>query len=93
MQSLRLSNSARQQSTVGEIVNLMSVDAQRFMDLVTHLHYIWSSPLQIVLSIVFLYFTMGPSVFAGVGVMVLLMPVNGIVAAINRRLQVNMECD
>jgi len=90
-QALRLSNSARRQSTVGEIVNLMSVDAQRFMDLVTYLHLIWSAPLQIVLSIVFLYIAMGPSVFAGLGVMVLLIPVNAVVAAISRRLQVNLE--
>ena len=66
----------------------MSVDAQRFMDLATYLHLIWSAPLQIVLSIVFLYITMGPSVFAGVGVMILLIPVNSIVASISKRLQV-----
>ena len=89
IQALRLSNSARQQSTVGEIVNLMSVDAQRFMDLMTYLHLIWSAPLQIVLSIVFLYIAMGPSVFAGVGVMILMIPVNVITATISRKLQVS----
>ena len=89
LQSLRLSNSARRQSTVGEIVNLMSVDAQRFMDLAAYLHLIWSAPLQIVLSIVFLYITMGPSVFAGVGVMILMIPINAIFASIGRKLQVN----
>ena len=73
---------------MGEIVNLMSVDAQRFMDLVTNLHLIWSAPLQIVLSIVFLYIAMGPSVFAGVGVMILFIPVNSIVASISKKLQV-----
>lgn len=40
-QSLRLSSSARRISTAGEIVNLMSVDAQRFMDLAGYLHYLW----------------------------------------------------
>ena len=88
-QSLRLSSSARRQSTVGEIVNLMSVDTQRFMDLMTYLHLIWSAPLQIVLSIVFLYIAMGPSVFAGVGVMILMIPVNAIFASIGRKLQVS----
>ena len=68
----------------------MSVDSQRFMDLVTFLHYIWSSPLQIVLAIIFLYNTMGPSVFAGVGVMILMIPINAVVAAISRRLQVSL---
>ena len=74
---------------MGEIVNLMSVDAQRFMDLATNLHLVWSAPLQIVLAIVFLYITMGPSVFAGVGVMILMIPVNSIVASISKRLQVS----
>jgi len=66
----------------------MSVDAQRFMDLATNLHLIWSAPLQIALSIIFLYIAMGPSVFAGVGVMILLIPVNSIVASISKKLQV-----
>jgi ATP-binding cassette, subfamily C (CFTR/MRP), member 1 len=45
--ALRLSNDARQQSTVGEIVNHMSIDAQKLMDLMTYLHILWSGPLQI----------------------------------------------
>ena len=66
----------------------MSVDAQRFMSLMTYLHLIWSAPLQIVLAIVFLYIAMGPSVFAGVGVILLMIPVNAIIGLISRKLQV-----
>ena len=77
---------------MGEIVNLMSVDAQRFMDLAAYLHLIWSAPLQIVLSIVFLYIAMGPSVFAGVGVMILMIPINATFASIGRKLQVKLLC-
>ena len=69
----------------------MSVDAQRFMDLAAYLHLIWSAPLQIVLSIVFLYIAMGPSVFAGVGVMILMIPSNAIFASIGRKMQVNWK--
>ena len=85
--ALRLSNQSRQQSTVGEIVNLMSVDAQRMMDLSSYLHLLWSSPVQIVLAMVSLYRLMGPSVFAGVGVMVLMVPVNAYLALRSRKLQ------
>ena len=60
----------------GEIVNLMSVDAQRLKDLMPTLHMIWSAPLQIVLSLVFLYLTMGPSIFAGFAILVLMIPFN-----------------
>ena len=73
---------------MGEIVNLMSVDAQRFMDLATYLHIIWSAPFQIMLAIFFLYITMGPSVFAGVGVMILIIPVNSIAASVIKKMQV-----
>uniref|UniRef100_A0A663DUQ4 ABC-type glutathione-S-conjugate transporter n=1 Tax=Aquila chrysaetos chrysaetos TaxID=223781 RepID=A0A663DUQ4_AQUCH len=67
----------RKESTVGETVNLMSADAQRFMDTANFVHQLWSSPLQIILAIVFLWGELGPSVLAGIAVMVLLIPING----------------
>ena len=73
---------------MGEIVNLMSVDAQRLMDLAAHLHMIWSAPFQIVLSLVFLYFTIGPSTFAGFAVMVMMIPLNSCLALWTKTLQV-----
>lgn len=54
-QALVISSAARRASTVGEIVNLMSVDAQRFMDLITYINMIWSAPLQVVLALYFLW--------------------------------------
>ncbi|XP_076439591.1 multidrug resistance-associated protein 1-like [Babylonia areolata] len=87
--TLKLSNSAKKTSTVGEIVNLMSVDAQRFMDLMTYFHTIWSGPLQIILSLYFLWHILGPSVLAGVGIMVLLIPINAFIAHKTRQLQVD----
>ncbi|WAQ96711.1 MRP1-like protein, partial [Mya arenaria] len=77
---LKLSNTARRSSTVGEIVNLMSVDAQRFNDMMTNIHMIWSGPVQITISIIFLWRTLGPSIMAGVGVMVVMIPLNAVVA-------------
>lgn len=63
--ALILSNVARKESTVGEIVNLMAVDAQRFMDLTAYINMIWSAPLQIALALYFLWDLLGPSVLAG----------------------------
>ena len=54
-QALVITNSARKPSTVGEIVNLMSVDAQRFMDLTTYINMIWSAPLQVILALYLLW--------------------------------------
>ncbi|XP_009988302.1 PREDICTED: canalicular multispecific organic anion transporter 2 [Tauraco erythrolophus] len=86
--SLVITNSAKRSSTVGEIVNLMSVDAQRFMDLMTFLNMLWSAPLQIFLALYFLWETLGPSVLAGVAVMVLLIPFNSAIAMKTRAFQV-----
>ncbi|XP_064584663.1 ATP-binding cassette sub-family C member 3 isoform X1 [Zonotrichia leucophrys gambelii] len=86
--SLVITNSAKRSSTVGEIVNLMSVDAQRFMDLTTFLNMLWSAPLQIFLALYFLWQALGPSVLAGVAVMVLLIPFNSAIAIKTRAFQV-----
>ena len=58
-QSLVISSSARKESTVGEIVNLMTVDAKRFMDLTTYLNMLWSTPMQIILGLYFLWANLG----------------------------------
>ncbi|XP_072168419.1 multidrug resistance-associated protein 1-like [Diadema setosum] len=86
--SLKLSNAARKGATVGEIVNLMSVDAQRCMDLCTYLNMLWSAPFQISVALYFLWQTLGPSVLAGLGVMILLIPLNALVATQAKKLQV-----
>ncbi|XP_026557030.1 canalicular multispecific organic anion transporter 1 isoform X2 [Pseudonaja textilis] len=90
--ALTVSNVTRKESTVGEMVNLMSVDAQRFMDFTVYMHQLWSSPLQIIISLVFLWTELGPSVLAGIGVLVLLFPLNAVLVTKSRRIQVkNMK--
>nr|XP_040031715.1 ATP-binding cassette sub-family C member 3 isoform X1 [Gasterosteus aculeatus aculeatus] len=86
--SLVITNAAKRSSTVGEVVNLMSVDAQRFMDLTTFLNMLWSAPLQIMLALYFLWQNLGPSVLAGVAVMVMLIPLNAVIAMKTRAYQV-----
>ncbi|PNI11687.1 ABCC1 isoform 2 [Pan troglodytes] len=86
--ALVITNSARKSSTVGEIVNLMSVDAQRFMDLATYINMIWSAPLQVILALYLLWLNLGPSVLAGVAVMVLMVPINAVMAMKTKTYQV-----
>ncbi|CAG5911647.1 unnamed protein product [Menidia menidia] len=86
--ALVITNAAKRSSTVGEIVNLMSVDAQRFMDLTTFLNMLWSAPLQIMLALYFLWQNLGPSVLAGVAVMIMLIPFNAVIAMKTRAYQV-----
>lgn len=55
LQALVITSSVKRESTVGEIVNLMSVDAQRFMDVVPFVNLLWSAPLQMILAVYFLW--------------------------------------
>jgi predicted anti-sigma-YlaC factor YlaD len=77
---------------VGEIVNLMSVDAQKFNDAPAYMHMLWSTPLTIALALYMLWQLMGPSVLAGLAAMLLLVPVNAYVANKTKTLQVGLLC-
>lgn len=74
-----MTSEARQNSTVGEIVNLMSIDAQNIQDFISYFWVLWSSPLQSCFSLYFLYDTMGHSMWSGIGVLLILIPLNGFV--------------
>ena len=85
--SMRLSNEGRASKSTGDIVNYMAVDAQRLQDLTQFGQQLWSAPFQIVLCMLSLYQLLGVSMFAGVGVMLLMIPINGFIARISKRLQ------
>uniref|UniRef100_A0A0N5C270 Multidrug resistance-associated protein 1 n=1 Tax=Strongyloides papillosus TaxID=174720 RepID=A0A0N5C270_STREA len=85
--TLKLSNTARKDKTVGEIVNLMAIDVDRFQHITPQTHQYISTPFQMVLSMVFLYQLMGISVISGIFIMVLLFPLNFIFSLIIRKYQ------
>jgi ATP-binding cassette, subfamily C (CFTR/MRP), member 1 len=58
------------------------------MDLTTYLNMIWSAPLQIALALYFLWQLLGPSVLAGLAVMIILIPINGFIANKAKKLQI-----
>eukprot|EP00928_Gymnodinium_smaydae_P039135 TRINITY_DN26803_c0_g3_i1.p1 TRINITY_DN26803_c0_g3~~TRINITY_DN26803_c0_g3_i1.p1 ORF type:complete len:1351 (-),score=174.93 TRINITY_DN26803_c0_g3_i1:204-4199(-) len=62
------------QRTTGEIVNLMSVDAQRIQDTMTYLHTLWSGPYQIIITLCFLFAVVRWATLAGLAVMLLQVP-------------------
>ncbi|KAL3943726.1 MAG: hypothetical protein SGBAC_002196 [Bacillariaceae sp.] len=77
--SLRLSNVERQSTTLGELVNLMQVDASKIEVFIPQIHVLWDGMFQIVGYMSILYFLIGPSCFAGLLVMILAGPVQGVV--------------
>lgn len=85
--SLRLSNEGRSSKTTGDIVNYMAVDAQRLQDLTQFAQQLWSAPLQITICMVSLYNLVGWSMLAGIGVMIIMIPINGFIARIMKNLQ------
>uniref|UniRef100_A0A915BDK8 ABC-type glutathione-S-conjugate transporter n=1 Tax=Parascaris univalens TaxID=6257 RepID=A0A915BDK8_PARUN len=86
--ALALSNSARKNRTVGEIVNLMSVDIQRFQEMTSFIMLFWSAPLQVILSIYFLWRLLGISVIAGLFILIAMIPFNSWISVKMRNCQV-----
>ncbi|KAJ2408315.1 hypothetical protein GGI10_004862, partial [Coemansia sp. RSA 2530] len=86
--AMRLSNETRQNYTTGSISTLFSVDVERIGSVVDFAHFVWSGPLQIVLVAVLLYNTLGWSIFAGIVIMLLSIPLNGWITTRMRTLQV-----
>ncbi|XP_063222702.1 multidrug resistance-associated protein 1-like [Bacillus rossius redtenbacheri] len=86
--ALTMSNNAKKESTVGEIVNLMSVDATRVYESVIYLNWAWMCPLQIAVALYFLWQRVGIAALSGLGVMLLLIPLNVYVASKVKTLQV-----
>ncbi|KAL2868225.1 ATP-binding cassette glutathione S-conjugate transporter YCF1 [Aspergillus lucknowensis] len=85
--SLRLSSEGRAAKTTGDIVNHMAVDQQRLSDLTQFGMQLWSAPFQITLCMISLYQLVGVSMFAGIGVMILMIPLNGVIARKMKKLQ------
>ena len=85
--SMRLSNEGRASKSTGDIVNYMAVDTQRLQDVTQYGQQLWSAPFQIILCMVSLYQLMGVSMLAGVGVMILSIPLNAVIAKFMKKLQ------
>ncbi|VDM94999.1 unnamed protein product [Thelazia callipaeda] len=80
VKALVLSNSARKSRTVGEIVNLMSVDIQRFQDITSFIMLFWSAPFQILLAVYFLWRLLGVAIVAGLTVLFATIPLTSYIS-------------
>ncbi|NXA05652.1 MRP6 protein, partial [Sapayoa aenigma] len=73
---LVMSNASRKAAAVGEIVNLVSVDVQKLMDLIIYFNGTWLAPIRIIICFVFLWQLLGPSALTAVAVFLFLLPLN-----------------
>ena len=74
-------NKKDSQITSGAIINLMAVDSFKVSEVSAYLHFLWATtPVQFVLTVVLLYYILGFSSIAGIGMMFLLMPVHMVIS-------------
>ncbi|XP_077172100.1 ATP-binding cassette sub-family C member 6-like isoform X2 [Paroedura picta] len=76
---LVLSAAAKKTTTVGEIVNLVSVDVQKLTDLIVYVNGTWLAPVRIIICFVFLCQLLGPPALTSVAVFLFLLPLNFVI--------------
>ncbi|XP_017863871.1 PREDICTED: probable multidrug resistance-associated protein lethal(2)03659 [Drosophila arizonae] len=72
--ALRLSRTALGDTTIGQVVNLISNDVGRLDVSVIHTHYLWLGPVEIAVVTWLMYREIGVSAFFGVAIMLLFIP-------------------
>ncbi len=77
--SLRLSAAARQEKTLGEMVNYMQIDGMKLEMFAPQIHVLWDGIYQIIGYMAVLITYIGPSALVGLVVMVLSMPLQLII--------------
>ncbi|KAI9205946.1 P-loop containing nucleoside triphosphate hydrolase protein [Polychytrium aggregatum] len=75
---LKLSTLARREFTGGKAISMTASDCTRIESFIGYVHYVWATPLQIVIICVFLVLSLGPAALAGVGVLAIMIPVQTI---------------
>lgn len=73
---IRLHSSAKQEYTVGEIVNLIAIDTQRIVDFVNNVLVGLSAPVQIALGVYLLWLQLASASMAGFAYMIVIVPIN-----------------
>lgn len=68
-------------ANIGTIINLMAIDSFKVSEVGAYLHFLWASvPVQVIIAVTLLYRLLGFSSFAGIVIMVLMLPVNIFIA-------------
>jgi ATP-binding cassette subfamily C (CFTR/MRP) protein 4 len=77
--ALRLTRTALGETTIGQAVNLLSNDVNRFDISIIFLHYLWIGPLETIIITFFMYyvFDIGLSAIIGVTSLLLFIPLQG----------------
>ncbi|EXJ91043.1 hypothetical protein A1O1_04150 [Capronia coronata CBS 617.96] len=72
-----LKKASSSQAKNGTVINLMSVDSFKVADVCAYLHFLWAAvPVQLIMAVSLLYKVLGFSSFAGIVLMILILPLN-----------------
>ncbi|XP_064455206.1 multidrug resistance-associated protein 1-like [Ornithodoros turicata] len=85
--ALRISSATTSQYTVGQLVNIISVDAEKVNKLCTVISMGLTSPVTIIYATYLLWLFLGPSCLAGIAAIALMTPMTGAIAERCRKLQ------
>ncbi|CAH8502356.1 unnamed protein product [Heterobilharzia americana] len=77
---LSLKTSSLSAIGTGSLVNYLTCDADRIVNLATSVHEIWAMPLQLLVAVSLLYRQLGLACLVGVGFLAVLLPLNRILA-------------
>ena len=85
--SLRLSSTATKGTSTGNIVNIMSNDANNLVKFMEVFHALWSAPIIVLGAITWLVFLLGWSGVVGVAFLVVLFPIQGFIFGVAFKLR------
>jgi ATP-binding cassette subfamily C (CFTR/MRP) protein 1 len=83
-----LSNFARKESTIGQMVNLLAINAQSFNELPHHANFFWSALFSVTCTLILLWQQLGIASLSGLLFMILLIPFTSGVANFTKQLQI-----
>ena len=74
--ALKLSPASRQKQSTGMIVNMFSNDTKQLQQFTYFMNNCALAPFQIIVSLVLIYYQVGPATFVGLGMMCMVIPLN-----------------
>lgn len=80
--AMHISASGKASTNTGQVVNMMSTDASQLQRLIQNGGLILVSPLVIIASLILIFIELGNATWVGVGLMLFLIPVNGILLSV-----------
>nr|QST14987.1 ABCC4-1 protein [Diaphanosoma celebensis] len=86
--SLRLSQQSQSDITIWQVINLLANDGNRFETMLEKLHFLWIAPIQILIVLPILLWTLGPSSLIGTGITLLFVPLQSCMGKIFSSLRI-----